>query len=476
MRPYAVPIFLFALILAACNRPAASAAQTPQSAPEQSIGAGLPGHGSAGATQPSLAPMLAKVSPAVVNISVQGTVKVTQSPLFQDPLFRKFFNLPDTPASERFQAVGSGVIYDAAKGYVITNNHVIDRADKIVVTLRDRRQLDAKLVATDPQTDVAVLKVSPDHLTALPLGNSSDLKVGDYVVAIGDPYGLGQTATFGIVSALGRTGLGIEGYEDFIQTDASINPGNSGGALVDMNGRLIGINTAILSRSGGNVGIGFAIPIDMVKAIAQQLITTGKVSRGELGVSIQDLTPALAQAMGVQATGGAVVAQVIPRSAAAAAGIQAGDVLTALNGKPLADSTQLRNTIGQTAPGTQIHLTLLRDGKERTVSVTLQPQAGSEQTASAAQPSTGSMSGLTLAPIPQDNPLFGTKGVYVVGVAPGSAAEDAGIEQGDVITSIAKIVVGTPQEAARLLRSRKQGVPVLVRIRRGNAALYTALG
>jgi S1-C subfamily serine protease len=266
---------------------------------------------------------------------------------------------------------------------VITNNHVVDRADKILITLKDHRQLDAKLVATDPQTDVAVLKVEGDHLTSLPLGDSKRLQVGDYVVAIGNPFGVGQAATFGIVSAVGRTGLGIESYEDFIQTDASINPGNSGGALVDLSGRLVGMNAAIISRGGGNVGVGFAIPIDLVKTIADQLITKGKVSRGALGVTIQDLTPALAQAMGVNLAGGALVSQVSPQSAAAKAGIEQGDVITALDGETVASSSQLRNAVGQKQPGTAVRLSLLHQGKERTVTATLDPLAATASTAPA---------------------------------------------------------------------------------------------
>jgi Do/DeqQ family serine protease len=330
--------------------------------------------------------MLARVSPAVVNISVQGTVQAAQDPLFQDPLFRRFFGLPDNPnpentPTERFQAVGSGVIFDAERGYVITNNHVVNRADKILITLKDRRQLTAKLVAADPQTDVAVLKVEGDHLISMPLGDSKRLQVGDYVVAIGNPFGVGQAATFGIVSAVGRTGLGIESYEDFIQTDASINPGNSGGALVDMAGRLVGMNAAIISRGGGNVGVGFAIPIDLVRIVAEQLIAKGKVSRGALGVAIQDLTPALAQAMGVNLAGGALVSQVVPQSAAAKAGIEQGDIITAMDGEPVASSSQLRNTVGQKQPGTAVRLSVLHQGKERTVTTTLDPLAA---TASAA--------------------------------------------------------------------------------------------
>jgi Do/DeqQ family serine protease len=326
---------------------------------------------------PTLAPLLAATSPAVANISVQGTVEVQENPLLQDPLFRRFFGLPDrqAPSTQRFRAVGSAVIIDEGRGYLLTNNHVIDHADKIQVTLKDRRRLNAKIVGADPQTDVAVLQIESDHLTAIPIGDARSLKEGDYVLAIGNPFGIGQTATFGIISALGRTGLGIDSYEDFIQTDASINPGNSGGALVDMNGRLIGINAAILSNGGGNVGVGFAIPIDMAMGVAKQLIASGKVSRGALGLTAQDLTPDLAQAMNADLRQGAVVAEVQPNSAASKAGIHEGDIVTSVDGTLISSSSHLRNLIGQKSPGTAVRVNLLRDGKAWTTSVRLDPAA-----------------------------------------------------------------------------------------------------
>ncbi len=424
---------------------------------------------------PTLAPMLSKVSPGVVNISVKGARKI-ENPLLQSPMFRQFFNVPDGPVLQRFQAVGSGVIYDAAKGYVITNNHVIEHASKIMVTLSNRKQVEARLVAADPKTDIAVLKIRPRNLTALPLGNSDDVHVGDFVVAIGDPFGVGQTATFGIVSALGRTGLGIEGYEDFIQTDASINPGNSGGALVDMNGRLIAINTAILSRSGGNVGIGFAIPIDLVKDIANQLMAHGKVSRGELGVIIQDVTPGLAKAMSLKDTAGALVADVLPDTPAAQAGLKAGDVIVSLNGHAVRDSAQFRNDIAKMQPGTRVHLSILRGGHEQSVQATLKPLSEQRQASTgAAAPKNKPQLGLMLSPVPE-NPAGQVQGAYVAGVVPGSTAAEAGIKQGDIITKVGDNRIQSAEQAAKILKSRTADKPVLLRIRRGKESIYVAVG
>jgi serine protease Do/serine protease DegQ len=273
---------------------------------------------------PTLAPMLERVTPAVVNIATRGRVQVRENPLLSDPFFRRFFDLPTPRRERRTQSLGSGVIIDAAEGYVVTNHHVIAKAQEISVTLRDGRALPATLVGADPEADIAVIQVTADDLGELPLADSDALRVGDFVVAIGNPFGLGQTVTSGIVSALGRSGLGIEGYEDFIQTDASINPGNSGGALVNLRGELVGINTAILAPSGGNVGIGFAIPASMVRELVAQLVEHGEVRRGQLGIVLQDLTPQLAEAFGIANGGGAVVSQVLDGSPAERAGLQPG--------------------------------------------------------------------------------------------------------------------------------------------------------
>ncbi|HNE00032.1 MAG TPA: trypsin-like peptidase domain-containing protein, partial [Plasticicumulans sp.] len=279
---------------------------------------------------PTLAPMLEKATPAVVNVNTESHVRTPRNPLLDDPVFRRFFNLPKQPheRERKAQSLGSGVIVDAERGYVLTNHHVIEGADVISITLRDGRQLQAKLIGSDPDTDVAVVQVPAKNLSALPLADSDGLRVGDFVVAIGNPFGLGQTVTSGIVSALGRSGLGIEGYEDFIQTDASINPGNSGGALVNLRGELIGINTAILAPSGGNVGIGFAIPINMARQVMDQIVRHGAIRRGLLGVATQDLTPQLAQAFGIRTDQGAVISQIGAKSAAEKAGLRVGDVIT----------------------------------------------------------------------------------------------------------------------------------------------------
>ncbi len=328
---------------------------------------------------PTLAPLLKKVTPGVVNISTRSKVRL-ENPLlrdpafrrfFEDPLFRRFFQLPEKPAEREIQSAGSGVIVDARRGHLLTNHHVVARADEILVTLKDGRRLKARVLGSDPQTDIAVLAVEPNGLMALTMGDSDKLEVGDFVIAIGNPFGLGQTVTSGIVSALGRRGLGLEGYEDFIQTDASINPGNSGGALVDLRGRLIGINTAILGPMGGNIGIGFAVPINMARAVLAQILAYGEVRRGQLGVLIQDLTPDLAEGFKLERSDGAVITEVVPGSAAEAAGLRAGDVVIALDGEPVRDAADLRNEIGLLPPGERVKLEVLRNGRRLTVEATI---------------------------------------------------------------------------------------------------------
>jgi serine protease Do/serine protease DegQ len=334
---------------------------------------------------PSLAPLLDEVTPGVVNISTRGRVRLEQNPLFNDPFFRRFFEDPafrrffqlpeDQPVERETQSVGSGVIVDAGRGLVLTNHHVIANADEIVVTLKDRRRLAGRVLGSDPATDIAVLEIPAAGLRAVPFGDSEALRVGDFVIAIGNPFGLGQTVTSGIVSALGRTGLGIEGYEDFIQTDASINPGNSGGALVDLRGGLVGINTAIIGPTGGNIGIGFAIPANMARRVMEQIVAYGEVRRGVLGVTVRDLTPELAEGMRLDVTEGAVVAEVTPGSAAERAGLQPGDVIVALDGAPVRGASALRNKIGILRIGDTVRLSVLRNGREQTLEAEIQAPA-----------------------------------------------------------------------------------------------------
>jgi Do/DeqQ family serine protease len=326
---------LFALVFAA-----AAALTTP-------VAAGAPIIGADGQV-PSLAPLLKTVTPSVVNIAVMGK------------------------KSDQPEVAGSGVIVDAKAGYVLTNHHVIEHADRIVVTLKDNRKFDATLVGSDPDTDIAVLKITAENLTALPLGNADRLEVGDYVLAIGNPFGLGQAVTSGIVSALGRTGLGLESYENFIQTDASINPGNSGGALINLRGELIGINTAIFTPGGGNVGVGFAVPINMAESVMKQLVASGEVHRGRLGVQVKDLTPELAESMGVGAQQGAIVDFVDVLSPAQRAGLAPGDIILSVDGDPVHSAADLRNRVGLTQVGHKIQLTLLRDKSSKTLDVTIE--------------------------------------------------------------------------------------------------------
>jgi Do/DeqQ family serine protease len=317
----------------------------------------------------TLAPVVARITPGVVGISVKGEMR-TENPLLQDPMFRHFFGLQgDQPIERQTEATGSGVIVDAARGYVLTNSHVVEHANDIEVTTKDHRRFRARLVGRDPGTDIAVLQIPAGGLTAVPMGDSSRLQVGDFVLAIGNPFGLGQTVTSGIVSALGRSGLGIEGYEDFIQTDASINPGNSGGPLVDLEGRIVGINTAILAPGGGNVGIGFAVPINMARRVMDQLLANGVIRRGRIGVAIQDLTPDLARALGTARTGGAVVARVEPGSPAQRAGLKPSDLVVAVDGVPISNASELRNRVGMAQIGATVTLTIERNGAESTVAV-----------------------------------------------------------------------------------------------------------
>ena len=330
--------------------------------------AGAPIPEAGGSPMQTLAPVVSRITPGVVGISVKGRVR-EDNPLLQDPVFRRFFNLRPGPIERETEAAGSGVIVDAAQSYVLTNAHVVENATSIEVTTKDNRRLNAKLIGRDPETDIAVLQIPASGLTAVPVGDSDRLQVGDFVLAIGNPFGLGQTVTSGIISALGRSGLGIEGYEDFIQTDASINPGNSGGPLVDLQGRIVGINTAIVAPTGGNVGIGFAVPINMARLVMDQLINYGEIRHGRIGVAIQDLTPDLAQALDTRRTEGAVIARVEPGSSAERAGLRPNDIIVAINGAPMRSGSELRNRVGLSRIGDEVELTVVRAGGERNVTV-----------------------------------------------------------------------------------------------------------
>ncbi|MEM1264152.1 MAG: Do family serine endopeptidase [Pseudomonadota bacterium] len=376
---------------------------------------------------PSLAPLIKEVAPAVVNIQVRATQART-SPFADDPLSRRFFCIPESPRERRVQGQGSGVIVDAANGYIVTNHHVVQNAVEIQVTLLDDRVLEAEIIGSDPGTDVAVLKVAGDDLTEIPFGDSNAAEVGDFVIAIGNPFGLTHTVTSGIISAQGRRGIGDrEAYEDFIQTDASINPGNSGGALVNLRGELIGVNSAILSRSGGNIGIGFAIPSEITQSVMRQLLEFGEVRRGLLGVQIGTIERDQAEDFGLTTGGGALVTEISPGSAAEKAGLQLEDIIIGVGEKTITDADELRNAIGLMSAGEVVRIRLVRDGKVRTVRATL----GERSTAAAAE-GTNIHPGL-------DGAEFATSpngGVEIVGVAEGSRAAAWQLAPGDIILKV----------------------------------------
>lgn len=381
-----------------------------------------------GRALPSLAPMLKRVTPGVVNISTKTKIVEAEHPLLRDPVFRHFFGVPNQPSQRESSSLGSGVVVDAGRGFILTNNHVVDKADEITVTLTDGRRLKANLVGADKESDVAVIKVPSERLTEVKIANSDQLEVGDFVVAVGNPFGLGQTVTSGIVSALGRSGLGIEGYEDFIQTDASINPGNSGGALVDLDGHLVGINTAILAPNGGNVGIGFAIPVNMAMTIMNSLIEHGKVKRGLLGISVQDLNPDLADAFKINQTQGAVITKIQAGSPAEKARLEPGDVVLEVNGRKVKNSQDVRNIVGLAQIGEEVELSVIHKGTPVS------------RTAEVAEPKITLQEGTALNPklagvLFRDlNEVGGSEGVLIEKMSTGSRAFQAGLRPGDVLT------------------------------------------
>lgn len=431
------------------------------------------------APMPSLAPMIKRVSPAVVSIGIQGTVREQgRNPLFDDPFFRRFFNVPpDAGARERpFQSAGSGVIVDAKQGNIITNAHVVENAREITVTLFDQRQFPAKVIGSDPRTDIAVIQIKASNLSQITLGDSDQLEPGDYVAAIGNPFGLQQSVSYGIVSALGRSGMNPDGFESLIQTDASINPGNSGGALVNLRGELVGINNMILSGSGGNIGIGFAIPVNMARSITDQLIKFGSVKRGQLGVTIAPVTPDIAEALTLGTAGGALITQVAKDSAAARAGLRAGDIVTALNGRSVKSAAEFRNAIGLLRVGEKVEIALLRDGQARKVTAEVADpttQASAESADSSSVPEGG-----------QHRALEGTQledassgGVLVRAVAPNSPAALAGLRINDLIVAANGIRVMTRADLSNTWRAsaNRGGTTLVLQVRRGGETTIVLL-
>ncbi|HNP65206.1 MAG TPA: DegQ family serine endoprotease [Woeseiaceae bacterium] len=408
----------------------------------------------------SLAPLVEEASPAVVNIRVSQTL--TRRNPFGDDAFRRFFGIPDTPGGQQEVAsAGSGVIVDAKRGYILTNHHVVSNADTIQISLIDGSVLDAEIVGSDPATDIALIKVEADGLTEMPIGDSTAARVGDFVIAIGNPFGLGHTVTSGIISAVGRTGISRDGYEDFIQTDASINPGNSGGALVNMNGELIGINSAIISRSGGNVGIGFAVPTEIASSIMNQILDFGEVRRGLLGVNIQSIDADAAEALGSDIDGGALITGVQPKSAAEDAGLQVGDIIVEVNDKKVDGAAELRNRIGLLRSGDKVKIKYVRENKVLSTRAELGQAQAQMILGQEIHPG---LAGSVFSAETQS----GVDGIQIAEVQEGSAAAQRGLQTGDLITHVNRIRVS---DLADLREVASRYDILFLNVRRGDRAL-----
>lgn len=430
------------------------------------------------------------VTPAVVNISSTRVIKqkgqTVPSPFFNDPFFKQFFGdqffqrqLP--PRERREQSLGSGVIV-ASNGYIVTNNHVVEHATEIKVLMSDRREYVGKLIGTDPKTDVAVIKVEATGLPYVPWGDSDKLNVGEYAIAVGNPFGLNQTVTMGIISAVGRANVGIADYEDFIQTDAAINPGNSGGALVNVKGELIGINTAIFSQSGGYMGIGFAIPSNMVRTVMDSLIKAGKVVRGWLGVSVQEITPELAQQFGLKEAKGVLITETEAGGPAAKGGLSRGDVVVSFDGKAVTDSAHLRNQVAGTKVGRKVPVTVVRNGKEVALDVVIVelPVVKTEKARDGRGADANALDALEVEDITsrlrrEMNLPAEIKGVLITDVKPESAAESAGLQEGDVIEEINRQPIRNFVDYTKAARKIKAGENVLLLIFRENRHLYVTV-
>ena len=417
---------------------------------------------------PSLAPLLERVAPAVVSVTVTGRSNSRQ--LMEDPFWR-FFGPPQMP-ERQFSGAGSGVIVDAERGLLLSNHHVVANADQITVTLLGGEQRKAEVVGSDSEADIAVLRVKPDGLSAVVEGDSSALRVGDFVVAIGNPFGLGQTVTSGIVSALGRSGLGIAGYEDFIQTDASINPGNSGGALINLRGELVGINTAIVAPSGGNVGIGFAIPVNMARSLMAQIMENGEVRRGQIGVGIQDLTPEVARGLGIEAKEGALITQVEPGSPADKAGLERADLVVAVDGVPIRGSGDLRNRIGLLAVGKKIQIEVLREGERKKIEVEVGERRQRTAKLDASNSLHPALAGAAFQDAGSTPSSQGKRGVEIVAVEADSPAARVGLRPGDIIVQVNLKPVANLDDLRTLVSGDG---PRVLAIERGDRAFYLAL-